>query len=74
MNKMKKIVEWLFGTQKKQLDIPVVIHSACPNCNVDMTQHKNETRLIDGKNFKSYFSFQHYCCDCGYVSYPKHCV
>ena len=27
MNKMKKLVEWLFGVRKKQLDIPVVIGS-----------------------------------------------
>jgi hypothetical protein len=71
---MKKLVKWLFGTRKKQLDIPVVIHSACPSCNIDMIPHKNETRLISGKNFKIYHTIQHYCSECGYISYPEHCV
>jgi len=33
---MKKIVQWLFGTQKQQLDIPVVIGSSNRGADKDL--------------------------------------
>jgi hypothetical protein len=38
---MKKLVKWLFGTQNKQLDIPVVMPSVlCDACRLKIQDHK----------------------------------
>jgi len=45
---MKKLVKWLFGTQNKQLDIPVVINS--DNYQLSIHLDRKNTEHIEKKN------------------------
>jgi len=64
--------------QTEQLDIPVVMNSICPNCNIEMSKHT----LIDKQTIVGYLdrefgprteTFQYYCKECGHYSY-KYCT
>jgi len=64
---MKRLVKWLFGIRKEQLDIPVVVCSVCGSKNITTTEQMRRTGgpQVKGKLMSyGYFLNVYYCNDC----------
>ena len=63
--------------QQEQLDIPVVMNSICPNCNIEMSKHTLiDKQTIIGQLDREFGprteTFQYSCKECGHYSF-KYC-
>ena len=74
---MKRLIKWLFGTRKQQLDIPVVSVSARTITENDVKMHCINTGGLEfmckncGDKYDAIATVRHYCEKCGCWICPK---